>query len=42
VVRRSRLGAALGGDRMFFNLEQAVEVYEALPGSRESRSRQAV
>ena len=30
-VQRSPLGEALGRDRMFFNLEQAVERYLALP-----------
>jgi MFS superfamily sulfate permease-like transporter len=28
IVERSPLGAALGHERMFFNLEQAVEAYE--------------
>jgi high affinity sulfate transporter 1 len=30
VIERSPLGAALGHERMFFNLEQAVEAYESL------------
>jgi anti-anti-sigma regulatory factor len=28
MVQRSSLGATLGGDRMFFNLEQAVATYQ--------------
>jgi MFS superfamily sulfate permease-like transporter len=28
IVERSPLGTALGHERMFFNLEQAVEVFE--------------
>jgi MFS superfamily sulfate permease-like transporter len=31
VVRRSPLGATLGRERMFFNLEQAVAAYQSLP-----------
>ena len=33
VVQRSKLGKALGRDRMFFNLEVAVERYEQLGAS---------
>ena len=29
-VEKSALGKALGHERMFFNLEQAVEAYQAL------------
>jgi MFS superfamily sulfate permease-like transporter len=32
VVQRSPLGATLGRDRMFFNLEQAVARYQSVPG----------
>jgi high affinity sulfate transporter 1 len=31
-VQRSPLGATLGRDRMFFNLEQAVARYQSMPG----------
>jgi MFS superfamily sulfate permease-like transporter len=39
VVERALLGQALGHERMFFNLEQAVEAYQAMEAQdRDSRS----
>ncbi len=37
-VRRSPFGQAVGQDRMFFNLEQAVAKYLAAPGENHERS----
>jgi anti-anti-sigma regulatory factor len=37
MVQRSPLGQTLGRERMFFNLEQAVEKYQAsMPGAAEA------
>jgi hypothetical protein len=38
VIRRSPLGQTLGQERMFFNLEEAVETYKAQSKDNESMS----
>jgi hypothetical protein len=37
VVQRSKLGAVLGRERMFFNVEGAVEKFERTGGSGPAR-----